>query len=324
MKIFFLIALISNFLVAQDKVTSPHSNKLKIACESCHTTSDWKNVPRYKFNHDKVGYPLNGEHKFAECSSCHKSLVFSQVGIACADCHTDIHKGELGIQCETCHSSQNWENRRQVFDQHNQTNFPLVGVHANLDCESCHINEQQRQFANLSVDCQGCHLTDYMTTLTPSHEKAGFDLNCQKCHLLNAPVWTTAIFEHPSSFPLKSGHSGLDCADCHTGDFGGTSTDCYACHRKDYEASSDPNHLTFYGVLISLNWLFLQVVELSVDREVSTSVMSHSEAISDDEFTTDDNRRRHSNTSFGRKYSVTILSVSIGDAFKYIPGIFSG
>jgi hypothetical protein len=240
---FFLLTV--TFLYAQNNVTSPHGQKLKIACETCHTTADWKDVPRYKFNHDQVGFPLVGEHKFAECSSCHKSLVFSRVGIACADCHTDFHKSELGVQCETCHSSQNWENRQIVFDRHNQTNFPLIGVHANLDCESCHTNEQGRQFANLSVECQSCHLVDYMATLSPSHHESGFNLDCQKCHLANATVWERAIFNHPDTFPLKDGHSGLDCADCHSSGIGGTNTDCYSCHRKDYEKTTDPDHLTF-------------------------------------------------------------------------------
>jgi hypothetical protein len=245
MKIILLILIASSFLMGQNNVTSPHGPKLKLACETCHTTADWKDVPRYKFNHDQVGFPLVGEHKFAECSSCHKSLVFNHVGIACADCHTDFHKGELGVQCETCHSSQNWENRQHVFDQHNQTNFPLIGVHANLDCESCHTNEQGRQFANLSVECQSCHLVDYMATLSPSHHESGFNLDCQKCHLPNATVWERAIFNHPDTFPLKDGHFGLDCADCHSNGVGGTNTDCYSCHRKDYEKTTEPDHLTF-------------------------------------------------------------------------------
>ncbi|MBL1206254.1 MAG: hypothetical protein D8M58_12685 [Calditrichaeota bacterium] len=245
MKIFSILILMASALFSQNTITSPHGDDLKFSCESCHTTANWNDVPNHLFNHDQVGYPLIGEHKFADCSSCHKSLVFSRVGIACADCHTDIHKGELGIDCESCHNSQNWENRREVFELHNQTNFPLIGVHANLDCESCHINEQQRQFANLSVECQSCHILDYAATISPSHEKAGFDLECQKCHLPSTSIWKTAIFEHPATFPLKDGHSGLDCSDCHLNNFGGTDTDCYVCHKKNYDQATDPNHLTF-------------------------------------------------------------------------------
>jgi len=233
------------YVNAQDNITSPHGSEMKIACETCHTTLDWNDVPQFKFNHDQVGYPLLGEHKFAECRSCHISLVFNQVGINCGDCHTDIHKGELGNRCESCHNSKNWENRQQIFEDHNQTNFPLVGVHANLDCESCHINEQQRQFANLSVECQSCHMADYMSTLSPSHQKTGFDLDCQKCHLLNATVWEASVYEHPLTFPLNGGHSGLDCADCHVNGFGETNTDCYACHQQDYDLTNDPNHKVF-------------------------------------------------------------------------------
>ena len=246
-KIFiYILVLSASGVTAQNNVTSPHGDKLKIACESCHTTSGWNDVPRFKFNHDQVGYPLLGEHKFAECSSCHKSLIFSEVGIGCADCHTDIHKSELGNQCESCHRPQNWENRRQVFEQHNQTNFPLIGVHANLDCESCHINEQQRQFANLSVECQSCHIADYMGTLSPSHEKAGFDLDCQKCHLPGATAWVPASFDHANTgFPLVGAHTSVDCAGCHTSGYTRQlPTDCWSCHEPDFTSVDDPNHIT--------------------------------------------------------------------------------
>ncbi|MCB0282532.1 MAG: hypothetical protein KDF60_08120, partial [Calditrichaeota bacterium] len=244
-KAFLLLLLSTTTLFSQQSVKSPHGDNLNFACETCHTEADWHNVPSWKFNHDQTGYPLVGDHSTLKCFACHTDLHFNRVGIACMDCHTDIHKGEFGNRCEDCHNAVNWENRQEIFDQHFQTDFPLIGVHANLDCESCHINEQGRQFVNLSVECQSCHLTDYMNTLSPSHQKAQFDLNCQNCHLANVSTWDRAVFEHSQTFPLTGGHAGIECADCHTNGFGGTATDCYSCHRTEYEQSSEPNHLLF-------------------------------------------------------------------------------
>lgn len=236
--------MLSVAVIWQD-VTNPHGKKMKITCETCHTTGDWNDVPTGKFDHSQTGYQLFGEHKIAECRSCHQNLVFNYVGVACIDCHSDIHKGELGIRCENCHNSKSWENRQEIFDQHNLTNFPLIGVHANLDCESCHINEQYHQFTNTPVDCRDCHLDDYLSTLNPAHKKVGFNLDCQKCHLLNLTSWETAVYNHPQSFPLSGRHSGLECSDCHSNSIAIFSTDCYACHKNDYDQTTDPNHVVF-------------------------------------------------------------------------------
>ncbi len=235
-----------SYLQAQNTVSSPHGDKLKLSCETCHTTLNWNEVKSQSFDHEQVGYPLLGEHNYAECSSCHISLIFTEVASSCIDCHTDLHKGELGNHCGFCHNSINWENRLQVSEQHNQTNFPLIGVHANLDCESCHINEQQRQYINLSVECQSCHLTDYMNTLGPSHQEAGFDLDCQKCHLPIAKSWGSVAFGHTESdFPLLGAHKTIDCAACHINGFTEKlPIDCWSCHEKDFISAVDPNHLS--------------------------------------------------------------------------------
>ena len=120
-KILFLIFLFSTICLAQEMATNPHGDNIKFACETCHATSDWNNVPIWKFNHDQTGYPLLGDHKTLKCIACHEDLHFNRVGIACIDCHTDIHKNEFGNRCEDCHNSNNWENRQFVFEEHNQT-----------------------------------------------------------------------------------------------------------------------------------------------------------------------------------------------------------
>jgi len=242
--VIFIIALV-RFGLAQNVLISPHGSKMKIACETCHTTADWNNIPGWKFNHDRTGFSLFGSHKNAECKDCHQSLIFNQIGVTCMDCHTDVHKSELGIECENCHNSQSWENRSEIMNQHSQTNFPLVGVHANLDCESCHINEQQRQFSTLSVECQSCHLTDYMKTINPSHQKADFNLDCQNCHLQVRTNWKGSAFKHSASFVLSGAHKMVECVACHTSEYIGLSSECYSCHVSDFQTALNPDHSSF-------------------------------------------------------------------------------
>jgi len=195
----------------------PHGDNFDLDCELCHDTDSWQVVSdSVRFVHSETGFPLIGMHANARCRSCHENLEFSHIGIACIDCHTDIHKSELGFRCENCHTPASWENRREVFEQHIQTNFPLIGIHASLDCQSCHIDEQNREFVNLPVECQGCHFQDYNQAQNPDHKAAGFDLECQNCHPANSFVWNQGIYHHTDLFPLAGGHSGLECRDCHS------------------------------------------------------------------------------------------------------------
>ncbi|MEJ2055233.1 MAG: cytochrome c3 family protein, partial [Calditrichaceae bacterium] len=154
---------------AQDK-SMPHGDNFNLDCALCHSTDDWRvDAEKTIFDHDQTGYPLTGEHAFADCRSCHESLIFNRIGHACADCHTDVHAGELGIRCERCHSPVDWDNRLDIFKLHENSLFPLVGVHAVLDCRACHTKESYNEFAGVGVECKTCHLSDYMSTLNPAH-----------------------------------------------------------------------------------------------------------------------------------------------------------
>jgi len=224
----------------------PHGENFDLDCELCHATESWEvNLSTVKFDHTHTGFPLLGGHKKAECRNCHQDLRFSFISTSCADCHIDIHKSELGFRCDNCHTPVSWENRREMFGQHIETNFPLVGVHAILDCQSCHIDEQNREYANTPVECSGCHLKDYDQTTNPDHSSAGFDTKCDNCHLPNSYTWDQTVYIHTDLFQLTGGHSGLECLDCHTAIFSGQPADCYFCHKTDYDNSDDPDHLTF-------------------------------------------------------------------------------
>jgi nitrate/TMAO reductase-like tetraheme cytochrome c subunit len=237
-----IVTLVS---ISQQSVEMPHGD-IKYDCDECHTAKNWKVDPsRISFEHRKTGFPLIGVHAIAQCRACHQSLVFSKIGSACVDCHMDIHTGKLGIHCENCHSPVNWEDRQDQFQAHNRTLFPLLGVHALVDCDACHLNQQQDQFALTPVECFGCHLEDYNATENPNHKKAGFDLNCLECHQPQFPTWQKTTFQHTSAFKLDGAHLQSDCNGCHAETFIGTPIECIGCHRTDYLNTTNPNHVVF-------------------------------------------------------------------------------
>ncbi|TFG97073.1 MAG: hypothetical protein E4H13_11440, partial [Calditrichales bacterium] len=195
---------------------NPHGD-IDYSCELCHSAGNcsFRNVES-KFKHADTGYPLLGAHLQTKCRSCHESLIFSQIGVACIDCHTDIHAGELGLDCQNCHTPISWENRFEVWEEHNMTRFPLIGIHAVIDCEACHRGPAEKQFTNLPATCEGCHNEDYLNSKNPDHLLAGFEKQCEMCHSLTSLTWQHAQYTHPFSFPLQGAHLNTECIACHS------------------------------------------------------------------------------------------------------------
>ena len=82
----------------------PHQGRFGQACQSCHTTADWKAVhgaAKEKVFHDKTRYPLRGAHLQVRCEACHgpyagQAAVYRGVPFGqCTDCHFDAHLGQL-------------------------------------------------------------------------------------------------------------------------------------------------------------------------------------------------------------------------------------
>lgn len=231
----------SNYIFAQN---SPHGNLLQFECASCHLNSDWSDISKDTFNHDLTGYALNGAHIKVNCSSCHKSLVFNEISSDCISCHTDIHKNELGTSCHMCHSDHKWDDKSEFINFHNQTDFPLTGVHVRLDCESCHLYEQQAQYANTPVECPACHLSAYNSSTNLDHHIFDFSVDCESCH--STTSWGPTFFNHlsASTFALEGRHKEVSCALCHQNNqLTGFPQDCNGCHQSEYDNSTDPNHL---------------------------------------------------------------------------------
>lgn len=221
--------------------TNPHGD-LELECSACHGTEGWDRLlPVLQFDHNTdTSYPLEGFHREVACALCHTNLIFLDVATTCAVCHTDIHRGEFGQACEECHSPQGWLDEAGFRLMHQETRFPLVGVHAPLDCQACHSSGQYR---DLSTTCQTCHWDSYQATTNPNHVQAGFDADCSLCH--GVQRWDESIFDHArTGFPLVGQHATLACVECHSGgNYAIGSSACYACHQADFEGTTDPNHV---------------------------------------------------------------------------------
>ncbi|MEJ2598251.1 MAG: hypothetical protein P8Z00_07935, partial [Anaerolineales bacterium] len=102
--------------------------------------------------------------------------------------------------------------------------FPLVGMHAELACESCHANGR---FAGTPNTCVACHTQD-----KPAVHFVG---GCVACH--TAFSWQDIHFDHKVA-------GATDCVACHTKDkpanhFNGQ---CSACHNTSNWKNANFNH----------------------------------------------------------------------------------
>ncbi|HED52607.1 MAG TPA: hypothetical protein ENJ00_00190 [Phycisphaerales bacterium] len=221
----------------------PHDN-FPADCSLCHVGGSWTEIrDDFEFDHlAKTGVELKGAHADAACLRCHNDrgpvAVFADRG--CSGCHEDTHRGRLGPDCQSCHNEESWH-PRDAIRQHAMTRFPLVGPHASAECFACHEGAQVGNFEGLVPECAVCHTDEAASVTDPDH--SAFSNDCQRCH--SEVDWKPAQFDHPASFPLTNGHSGLDCSACHLPNtFEGLSTDCASCHTDDYNATTDPNHIT--------------------------------------------------------------------------------
>lgn len=226
----------------RDKPALFHS---KDSCDKCHVESGWftlKKPSNKLFDHSATGFALEGGHKQVKCAACHrKGLAYLSRG--CYSCHKDPHAGANSYSCEQCHSDQTWNVPRNFFS-HENTRFPLTGVHASQACEDCHRPARGEALAITSTECGVCHIRD-RARATPNHIAAGFT-QCSWCH-------TTTSFKKGSfthrTYVLAGAHV-TDCANCHTGTvFAGLAsggTNCRSCHQAEFDSTLSmptvPNH----------------------------------------------------------------------------------
>ena len=230
-----------------DAAINPNHQELNLPndCASCHTTDPgW--MPATFAIHDDF-YPLEGAHAMIanDCASCHNGDYVNTPN-TCIGCHLDDFNSTMdpdheaanfSTDCLECHTLDAWE--PSTFD-HDVQHFPIYsGTHEGewSVCTDCHTNPSNFQ----EFQCINCHINP---ETDEDHEGvSGYiyeDNACFACH----PTGNSDMsFNHDeTNFPLSGAHLGIDCLECHSNGFEGTSMDCNDCHNTDFLASTNPNH----------------------------------------------------------------------------------
>ncbi len=160
------------------------------------------------------------------------------VMISMASSQDDSPHGEgFRIKCSQCHSAKGWEIDPEVYSfDHNATALPLEGQHTNVECKLCH---PTLVFAEAPVECALCH--------TDMHEQTvGND--CAHCHTPHSWIVSDISEIHRQGrFPLRGAHYTAGCAECHPSAsllrFEPLGVECSDCHMGDYQSATDPNHV---------------------------------------------------------------------------------
>jgi Zn finger protein HypA/HybF involved in hydrogenase expression len=227
--------------------TSPNHQMLGFStnCLDCHPPlSDTWETDQILHNF----FPLVGGHDIQDCAACHLTDNFSDASPECVSCHqtdfdntVDPDHRALGFptDCAACHTiDPGWQ--PAIFQDHDALHFPIYsGSHAGEwnACMDCH--PVAGDFTVFT--CVACH-----TNPVTDNEHGGIsgyvyeDNACLACH----PTGSAEDgFNHDNTnFPLRGGHVGVDCNECHANGFAGTPTDCFACHEDDFNNTSSPNH----------------------------------------------------------------------------------
>ena len=195
-----------------------------IECQNCHTAVDWT---QSLFDHFKTtGFALSGGHSGLDCESCHTGNKFEHsLSQDCWDCHADddAHMGINGRACNDCHQVTEWLDT--TFLHNRDTGFELHDAHADLACESCHL--EPTAVALPATTCFGCHADD-----DPHAGQLGE--TCDGCH--GQLEFTSGLrFDHDlTAFPLLGRHDEIECEDCHaTKAFHDAGNQCVDCHVAD-------------------------------------------------------------------------------------------
>jgi hypothetical protein len=233
---------------------SPHDRSLigDRDCSECHTPDGWSlsGGKGRGFDHAETGFPLTGTHASVLCTNCH--VATRKITRDCAGCHRDSHQGRLGVQCDQCHNARAWQDTRAI-ERHRRTRLPLTGVHAVLDCSSCHIRTTESTWSHVPADCFACHEKDYRSDIHPVHQGdpqdpglVQFPRDCERCHRPSG--WSPAVVDpnnlfalaraqqalrdHDRHFPISFGkHRGARCESCHVAAANPRVVMCMGCHE---------------------------------------------------------------------------------------------
>lgn len=222
--------------------TDVHNGRFGTNCKECHVEESFRTFRGMTgFNHNRTKFPLAGAHRNVACADCHDTRVtadrmfkdFTGRDVQnCVSCHEDVHAQKFGTDCRACHTEQSFQSilNLSAFD-HTLTGYPLEGMHAQVDCRSCH---EAKMTAPLShTHCMDCH-TDYHEGVFVT---AYATPDCASCHTPEGFSGSTFSIErhNESRFALTGAHLATPCLDCHLSDdkwyFRNIGMQCIDCHE---------------------------------------------------------------------------------------------
>ena len=190
-------------------------------CSACHTEAGFTESLYTIEQHNETKFPLDGAHLATPCFACHQSeekWTFRNIGERCVDCHEDVHVGFINASfypdqaCEKCHVTDDWI--KNLFD-HEQTDFALLGQHAEVSCMECHgvdeasATNRYEGFVDTPNECAACH--------DNVHEDQFVEngiTDCARCHGFES--WGVENFNHDNTaFQLDGAHASVACDACH-------------------------------------------------------------------------------------------------------------
>lgn len=223
-------------------------------CEKCHADHkgptariiDWRMFGGMDaFPHEKTGYDLQGAHRRASCTDCHKDK-FQKSGTPrmlgleqkCLSCHEDVHKfgqtrKEL-MECSVCHtydarSITSAVQVQRTFNHARVADFALRGAHDDIKCTTCHPGGKVFKMDVRPKGCVSCHKDIHKNIYTAEGR------SCDKCHLEDKSNWRDTRFDHDkTNFPLTFRHQRASCQKCHPANVvPKPGVECLSCHKKD-------------------------------------------------------------------------------------------
>lgn len=248
-------------LINQNKGYHASSEVEKQDCFRCHSEHhgrkfDMVRFDQDNFNHDLTGYKLEGKHNTIDCRECHmpdniqnsdlkkRKDTFLGLEQECLTCHDDYHQNTLPTDCIQCHNFDAFEPAKN-FDHTEDTQYPLKGEHANVDCIECHQKTTRnglefQEFADIAfADCKSCHDDPHQNKLPG---------DCKQCHTetsFNLFRGQNNFNHNSTQFNLKGKHKNIDCFECHKESnnpllvfqdhLSIDENDCVSCHEDQHE-----------------------------------------------------------------------------------------
>lgn len=189
-----------------------------------------------------------------ECSSCHNLFDRSAQRQLCLDCHERIaedlsirkgfhalHPEAHEVACKQCHGEHKGRDADIVgllpeLFNHDFTDFPLEGRHAEQGCGACHQPKQIHDtgkrtpgsiaYYETPKNCADCHQDKDV-------HQGKLGEACDDCH--DPTTWKSGRFDHSTTdFHLEGKHDEVACIACHVDQlFTETGSACIDCHRLD-------------------------------------------------------------------------------------------